>query len=62
MHVDTDSLRFWVPLVTAVAHFVLGVFVRPRVSSETWETLGATGRLLDKSFGNYGTTANKDAQ
>lgn len=62
MSIDLHSPSFWVPVCSAVLHFVLGVFVRPRVSAETWSTLGTAGELLDKSFGNYGHASNKDAR
>ena len=59
MDIDTHSVGFWAPIVGAVLHFVLGVFVRPRVSSETWNQLGTAGKALDVTFGNYGSAANK---
>ena len=50
------------PLALAVLHFIAGVFIRPRVSPDTWAQLGHLGAVLDVTFGNYAHTRNVDPE
>ena len=58
MVIDTSNAETLIPVALAVLHFLLGVFVRPRVSQETWSKLGPVADALDVTFGNYGTARN----
>ena len=49
------STILWAAL-PAILHFILAIFVRPKVTPETWDALGPVGKALDVSMGNYGAT------